>query len=63
MSRHPDDHSWEEEYIFNADKEIESLKVDLNIEKDINKFNRKLSGVLICLVISLALYAFTPITS
>ena len=26
MSRQPDDHSWEEEYIFNQDKEIELLK-------------------------------------
>jgi len=35
------------------------LQVELNIEKDINKFNGRLIGVLACLVISLALLAFT----
>lgn len=33
MSRQPDDHSWEEEFIFNLEKEMQELKCQLELTK------------------------------
>ena len=63
MSRQPDDHSWEEEAMFLMNKEIEELKVDLNIVNDLRCDERKgcriWNGVLTCVIIVLVVVLAT----
>ena len=63
--RQPDDGSWEEEYIFNQDKEITALKVQLNMSEDLRvsdwRWGIFWNGVLTCVIIGFVFWTATHI--